>query len=303
MASHSGNADPFTDLRNILLEGMRLGLLLRFWRTRKAILSGAAIWSSTFPSGRHSYMRPISFNCIEIGLVGIASKVLYWPISLFLKHSGLLAEAASSPPTIGQIVAIHSAGISEDAAILPATLKAAATVNSFALPFLIPTITFLSSGLIGVSSLWRFADSPKARREGQAAYLYLNGAYCLVPETGLSLLLLVAYAPLLPGAFDFLVVDILLLLVLLLFLVWELRLQLLRIPRVIFAHHGYVYRLFWPFRPLSIDNGPAEDYLITSLVYVTVLGVFLSILVDAIVMGICLLTASYSDPRAFGASP
>jgi hypothetical protein len=141
--------------------GEKIGELRKFWRTRTLVFQDLTLVDRTSEElGAGGYLTAWKFNLIQSCFAAL-------PALLLKKIMDFWLPSAKSQGAEAQVDAVFS----------------------WLWPIVVPFILFLMARMIAWGSIKRIHSSPEHRKRAARAYLYLDGAYGLYPQTLLSTLL------------------------------------------------------------------------------------------------------------------
>ncbi len=235
------------------LEKMRshVNELSKFWKTRTAVVKDIHIADkSSAELSRKGLMSAWKFNLVQSSLSAIPALILKRVLDFFYPSQKLEGIEGH----------VHAA-------------------FSWLWPLAIPFILFSMARLIAWSSLKRVHASEERKRRAAVAYLYLDGAYSLIPQALLSIAAVITSTGAEPSLTETILgpntasladttgalgnIVLFGALILAVGLVWEFILKRVYLARKLFVYNGYSkqFKWFWMFRDRGRNLGPWNKYI------------------------------------------
>ena len=249
-------AAPIAAFRKQLEKTVKLTLLRRFFRTKRAIRQGVPLYDySPAEISRRKMMGPWELDITESILAGLAGILVTALLGFFLLDSQFPKQDPDPVANVGP-------------ATFQQTLRLFQKVQKWATPFFLPTLLMLVSWLLAWASLRSGDTTPERRLRAQLAYLYFDGSYGLAPQaaivTGIVLFADIGVrvgqdadkaAKLAPLVWIALAA-------ILLGMSWQFYLSVRKIPRKLFVVNGYSDKFpafTWSFKKYK-NLGPIHKY-------------------------------------------
>lgn len=199
----------------------------RFRKTRQSIKQGERLFDlSADELTKLNVMGPWTFNIYETMLAAIPAQMVVTVLNFFFPYE-------PSSPQIPKSLSLYQQAFIRD------YYKLAPSVHSYFKPLIVPTILLAVSSIAGWACLKKEDSTRQSRKLCRNAYLYYDGAYGLMPQTIISLVItmwdmsvksnvdVVYFSPILFGA-----------------LAYQLYVTYHKIPTLLFHLNGYSTSLF-----------------------------------------------------------